>query len=169
MRHRIPGRHHPEQNREDDHRGRILRAPPDRADNKAGNYSHGWGRRIALIGAFGVGGKVVSGVRTKAKWRHGELAFSPALDARMRAKAKSWFIPSRDPTYAPVVRTLCASAEGSRDGAEGRRIPIKPMVDGANRLQCWALHFCASAGRWGLADGLSTAASGQVGTFSLKG
>ena len=96
-----------------------------------------------------------------------ELAFSPALDARMGAKAKSWFIPSRDPTYAPVVQTLCASAEGFREGAEGR-IPIKPMAGRANRLQGSALHFCASAGRWGPAGGVSTAASGQVGTFSLK-
>src|SRR5215468_2269991 len=119
MRHRIPGRHHPEQNREDDHRGRILRAPPDRADNKAGNYSHGWGRRIALIGAFGVGGKVVSGARTKTKWRHGEIAFSPALDDRMRLKAKSWFIPSRDPTYAPVVQRYAQAQRASARGLRG--------------------------------------------------
>ena len=63
-------------------------------------------------------------------------------------KSEIVFIPSRDPTYAPVVQTLRASAAGFREGAEGR-IPIKPMADRANRLQCSALHFCASAGRGG--------------------
>jgi hypothetical protein len=51
-----------------------------------------------------------------------------------------------------------------------RRIPTKPMADSANRLQYWALDFLRIGGVFpGAAGRLSTAASGQVRTFSLKG
>ena len=96
-----------------------------------------------------------------------ELAFSPALDARMGAKAKSWFIPSRDPTYAPVVQTLCASAAGFREGAEGR-IPIKTNGGPCKPVAMFGVALLCIRRAWGPAGGLSIAASGQVGTFSLK-
>src|SRR6516164_285178 len=42
-------------------------------------------------------------------------------------------------------------AQAQRASARGLRgvFPLKPMADRANRLQCSALHFCASAGRGG--------------------
>jgi hypothetical protein len=67
-----------------------VRAEPDRADNKAGNYSHGC-RRIALIGVSGLAGRHGFRRYDQGKMEAWELAFSPALNARMRAKVKSWF------------------------------------------------------------------------------
>jgi hypothetical protein len=46
------------------------------------------GLKCSRLQGWGEG--AVSGVRTKAKWRHG-ISLSPALNARMRAKVKSWF------------------------------------------------------------------------------
>src|SRR5204863_151835 len=69
MRHRIPGRHHGEQNRDHDHRGGVFGEKSHRADNKAGGYSHGC-RRIAMSWTRELGQGAVSGVTTKAKGRH---------------------------------------------------------------------------------------------------
>jgi hypothetical protein len=62
-------------------------------------------------------------------------------------KSEIAIIPSCDPTYAPVIQSLCVIAEAFFCEAE--------LTDGflqnqwptpANRLQCWALHFYAPAG-----------------------